>query len=117
MGLLTCSGMRYLSPIFLSLALLGSSACSASLIEMPDHGRGLVGYSMGGLPPLVSARHDDAVAKMEQACHGPYSVVSEETEDEGAITVSSPNEENSYPQEYTYVTFTCVAGAVTASAR
>lgn len=100
---------------WLSLGLLYLSACSATLLESPAHGRGVVGYSTAGLPPVVQARHDDAIAQMEHACHGPYTIMREDAADEGSIEMTSPNLDFVYPQDYTYVTFACVPNAANAT--
>ena len=85
----------------------GSSSAYAPINESSRPG--MVKYLNEGGGPVIRARRESAYRKMHDSCGGPYEILSEGPQSEGAVAIPVGNAFVSSSSQYVYISFKCAS--------
>jgi hypothetical protein len=101
----------------LAILLLGTAACSARSVRLPDRdggrGTGVVKYQVSNVRRIDADRRLDAHARMRASCGGPYWIVAERTRNDRAVVYGGRRRRDArvQPVAYHYIEYACESGA------
>jgi hypothetical protein len=115
--------MEKLPKICALLLAFGSTACTATMVNLPGGSAkrsayapvneatpsaGLIKYTAHGSPSAIKARREDAYRQMFTACGGGYKIDGEGPRQEGGLAVPAAEGAPPAASQYWFIQFSCV---------